>query len=88
MNSSRKKALMSQQPVERLAKNKGRAKQRLAGLAAGSLLVLQSMLLGTFPAIAQKSESDTLSYGELLQKIDRGEVARVELDPEQPIAKS
>ena len=79
--------MIGRQPVERLAKNKRRAKQRLAGMAAGSLLVLQSMLLGTFPAIAQKSESDTLSYGELLQKIDRGEVTRVELDPEQPIAK-
>jgi cell division protease FtsH len=86
MSSSRKKALIDRQTVERLA-TKGRAKKRLAGIAAGSLLVLQSMFLGTFPAIAQKSESDTLSYGELLQKIDRGEVTRIELDPEQPIAK-
>ncbi len=87
MSSSRKEALISQQPVQRLAKNKGKTKQRLVRLAAGSLLVLQSMLINTFPAIAQKSESDTLSYGELLEKIDSGEVTRVELDPEQPIAK-
>nr|WP_235355174.1 ATP-dependent zinc metalloprotease FtsH [Aliterella atlantica] len=44
------------------------------------------MLIGT-PAIAQKAEKDALTYGELLQKIDAGQVSRVELDPEQPIAK-
>ncbi len=86
MSSSRKKALISQ-PVNKLIKNKGIAKQRLGKLAASSLLIIQSMLIGTFPAIAQKSEAEALSYGELLQKIDRGEVTRVELDPEQPVAK-
>ena len=87
MSISRKKALKSQQPAERLAKNRVTAKQRLATLAAGSLLIVQSMLFGTFPANAQKSETEALSYGELLEKIDSGEVTRVELDPEQPIAK-
>jgi len=87
MSSFRKKALKSQQPAKRVAKNKSTAKQRLAGLAVGSLLVLQSMLIGAFPANAQKSESEALSYGELLEKIESGEVTRVELDPEQPIAK-
>ncbi|KJH72019.1 cell division protein FtsH [Aliterella atlantica CENA595] len=69
-----------------MAGNKGVAKQNLRRLAAGSLLILQSMLIGT-PAIAQKAEKDALTYGELLQKIDAGQVSRVELDPEQPIAK-
>ena len=87
MSISQKKALKSQQPSERLAKNRVTAKQRLATLAAGSLLIVQSMLIGTFPANAQKSETEALSYGELLEKIDNGEVTRVELDPEQPIAK-
>ncbi len=87
MSSYRKKALISQQPVERVAKHKGITKQRLGHLAAGSLLIVQSMLIGAFPAIAQKSESGTLTYGKLLEKIDSGEVTRVELDPEQPIAK-
>jgi len=85
MTGFRKKAL-NQQPENRMAGNKGVAKQNLRRLAAGSLLILQSMLIGT-PAIAQKAEKDALSYGELLQKIDAGQVTKVELDPEQPIAK-
>ncbi|WP_045054496.1 ATP-dependent zinc metalloprotease FtsH [Aliterella atlantica] len=86
MIGSRKKALKSQQSDNKIAGNKGVAKQNLRRLAAGSLLILQSMLIGT-PAIAQKAEKDALTYGELLQKIDAGQVSRVELDPEQPIAK-
>lgn len=96
MTGFRKKAL-NQQPENRMAGNKGVAKQNLRRLAAGSLLILQSMLIGT-PAIAQQAQKDAsscealrktnkLCYSELLQKIDAGKVTKVELDPEQPIAK-
>ncbi|MBW4650263.1 MAG: AAA family ATPase, partial [Kastovskya adunca ATA6-11-RM4] len=37
------------------------------------------------PALAQ-AEEETLSYGELLQKVDAGEVTRVEIDPGSRVA--
>lgn len=57
----------------------------LTGALAASWLVLQSMLVGT-PALAQK-EREPLTYGELLQKIEAGEVTKIELDPDQNTAK-
>jgi cell division protease FtsH len=54
-------------------------------LAAGAIML--HPLLGGAPALAQKAERDTLTYGELLQKIDKGEVKRVELDESQQVAR-
>ncbi|AFY80640.1 ATP-dependent zinc metalloprotease FtsH [Oscillatoria acuminata] len=54
-----------------------------AMLASG--ILTQGVLLTT-PAIAQ-TEATALSYGELLQKIDAGEVQRVAVDPAQGVAR-
>ena len=51
---------------------------RLRQLATGWMIV-QTVLLAT-PALAQKQD-DSLTYSELLAKIDAGQVSRVELDP-------
>lgn len=53
--------------------------KRLSSLVA-SLIIAQGVMLGT-PALGQKSGRDTLTYGELLTKIDAGEVQKVILDP-------
>jgi cell division protease FtsH len=53
--------------------------KRLSSLVA-SLVIAQGVMLGT-PALAQKSAKETLTYGELLEKIDAGEVKGVVLDP-------
>jgi len=46
---------------------------------AASLLLIQGVALGT-PAQAQQAENKTLTYGELLKKIDNDEVLRVQID--------
>ena len=48
--------------------------------------VLTQGLLLTLPAMAENSR-DTLTYSELLKKIDAGEVAKVEVDEAQRVAK-
>jgi cell division protease FtsH len=53
---------------------------------AASLLLFQGVVLGT-PAQAQQNQQPNLSYGQLLQKIDDGEVTKVEVDPATRIAK-
>ncbi|WP_041268495.1 ATP-dependent zinc metalloprotease FtsH [Geitlerinema sp. PCC 7407] len=55
------------------------------GAIALGWLILQGSLAG-LPAFAQK-ESESLTYSELLSKIDAGEVSSIELDPTQRIAK-
>ncbi|RUR83508.1 ATP-dependent zinc metalloprotease FtsH [Chlorogloeopsis fritschii PCC 6912] len=68
---------MKQQPKKRIA---------LTGALAAGLMMLPGFVGGT-PALAQKAERDSLTYGELFQKIDRGEVKRVELDESEQIAR-
>jgi cell division protease FtsH len=53
---------------------------------AASLLIFQGVMLGT-PVQAQQTEQKSLSYGQLLQKVDAGEVTRVEIDPATRVAK-
>ena len=57
----------------------------VAGTIAAGLIALQSLLVGT-PALAAKGDRNALTYGELLQKIDSGQVAAVELDESQQLA--
>ena len=68
-----KKVLRGQQPLSRKA---------LTGVAAASWIILQSMLVGT-PALAQKQERNSLTYGNLLKEIEAGKVTKIELDPAQ-----
>ncbi|MBW4612138.1 MAG: ATP-dependent zinc metalloprotease FtsH [Desmonostoc vinosum HA7617-LM4] len=44
-------------------------------------------IFGVTPALAQKAERDSLSYGELIKKAKQGEIKRVELDETEQIAK-
>ncbi len=58
----------------------------LTGALAAGLIMLPGMLGGT-PALAQKAERDSLSYGELIRKTEKGEVTRVELDETEQVAR-
>ncbi|MGF1515887.1 MAG: ATP-dependent zinc metalloprotease FtsH [Elainellaceae cyanobacterium] len=59
-----------------------RFQPRRASIAAG-LITFTWMLLQSLsvPALAQSVEEDELSYSELLEKIDSGDVSRLEIDP-------
>ncbi len=77
MKSFGKKTLMKQ----RLTKH-----ATLTGALAASLLMLPGILGGT-PALAQKADRDSLTYGELIKKTEKGEVKKVELDETEQVAK-
>jgi len=72
-----KKALTKHSAVKRKA---------FAGLLSASLL-LSGAFGGTSALAQQKKESDEFTYGNLLTKIEQGEVKRVELDETERIAK-
>ncbi len=76
MRGSREKALMRQRPANGL----------VTGAIAASWIILQGLIGGT-PALAQKAESNSLTYGELLKKIDERKVTKVEIDPNDQMAK-
>ncbi|BAZ30451.1 FtsH peptidase [Cylindrospermum sp. NIES-4074] len=56
------------------------------GALAAGLIMLPALFGGT-PALAQKSERESLTYGELIQKTDKGEVKKVELDEVEQVAR-
>ena len=68
---------MGQRPAKRLA---------FTGAVAASLMVLQGLVVGTPPVLAQKAENN-LTYGELLKEIDAGKVSKVEIDPTEQTAR-
>ncbi|MBD2355625.1 ATP-dependent zinc metalloprotease FtsH [Tolypothrix sp. FACHB-123] len=57
-----------------------------AGALAASLMLLPGIVAGN-PALAQKAERNSLTYGELIKRTEKGEVAKVELDEAENIAK-
>jgi cell division protease FtsH len=65
--------------------NKQTLPQKFWRLAA-SLMILQGVALAT-PVQAQQAGNKNLTYGQLLQKVDAGEVTKVEIDPATRIAK-
>ncbi|PMB26918.1 ATP-dependent zinc metalloprotease FtsH [Fischerella thermalis] len=81
MRSFEKKVSKKQRPTKRAA---------LAGALVAGLIMLPGFVEGTPPALAQKAEqqqdNNTLTYGRLLQKIENGEVARVDLDETEKVA--
>jgi cell division protease FtsH len=78
MTNFGKKALIKQQSTKRVA---------WTGALAASLIMLPGIFGGT-PALAQqKAERDSLTYGELIKKTEKGEVKKVELDESEQIAK-
>ncbi len=78
MRNFENKALKKQRPTKRIA---------FTGALAAGLIMLPGFVGGTPPALAQKAERDSLTYGELIQRIDKGEVTRVELDETEQIAR-
>ncbi len=56
------------------------------GALAASLIMLPTMFGGN-PALAEKTERDSLTYGGLIQKINQDQVKKVELDETEQIAK-
>ncbi|MFB2897499.1 ATP-dependent zinc metalloprotease FtsH [Aerosakkonemataceae cyanobacterium BLCC-F50] len=58
----------------------------LTGAITASWLLLQSALPGVPPVLAS-DQQETMSYNELLKKIDAGKVTKVDIDPTQRIAK-
>ncbi|WP_017749256.1 ATP-dependent zinc metalloprotease FtsH [Scytonema hofmannii] len=79
MKKVEKKTSMKKQAAKRAA---------LTGALAASLLVLPSVSGGA-SALAQKAERDSqaLSYGDLIQKVQSGEIAKVELDETEQVAR-
>ncbi|MDZ8189464.1 MAG: ATP-dependent zinc metalloprotease FtsH [Nostoc sp. ChiSLP02] len=77
MTNLQKKALKKQGSSKRVA--------WIGGLAA-SLMMLPGILGGT-PVLAQKAESNSLEYGELIEKAKAGEIQKVELDEAEQIAR-
>jgi cell division protease FtsH len=72
-----KKALRKQHSTKRVS---------LAGAIAATMIMLPG-IFGNSPVLAQKAESKSLSYGQLLQKTERGEVKKVEIDESEKVAK-
>lgn len=58
----------------------------LASLLAASLMILQGVVTSA-PALAQKAKANSLSYGDLLQKIDKKEVKSLEIDKTEQVAR-
>jgi cell division protease FtsH len=73
-----KKPLMKQRKTKRAA---------LTGALAAGLIMLPGFFGGT-PALAQqKAERESLSYGKLIEKIEKREVKTVELDESEQVAR-
>ena len=83
-NNSSMRAWTGQGQPKNSKENRAKKPKRFWQLAAG-LMIFQGMLLGS-PALA-KVEQNTLSYGDLLQKIDANQVTKVEIDPATKIAR-
>ncbi|HEY9726289.1 MAG TPA: ATP-dependent zinc metalloprotease FtsH [Chroococcales cyanobacterium] len=87
-NSSRMRGWMGDKlargSTEGRTTHNGVAKQQTAPRnfwrLAASLLLVQGVVMST-PAQAQQTDQRTLSYGQLLQKVDAGDVTKVEIDP-------
>ncbi|MFN6539843.1 MAG: ATP-dependent zinc metalloprotease FtsH [Nostoc sp. EkiNYC01] len=77
MTNLEKKALIKQGSSKRVA--------WIGGLAA-SLMMLPG-IFGSTPVLAQKPESNSLNYGQLIEKAKAGEIQKVELDEAEQIAR-
>ncbi|MCL6753238.1 ATP-dependent zinc metalloprotease FtsH [Nostoc sp. CCCryo 231-06] len=56
------------------------------GAIAASLIMLPG-IFGSTPVLAQKAESTSLNYGDLIKKAKAGEIQKVELDETEQLAK-
>lgn len=91
MTNLGKKALIKGQSSKRvtwvgaLAFAKRLVEKPAVGIAA-SLIMLPGIFVST-PVLAQKAESTSLNYGDLIKKIKAGEVEKVDIDESEQIAK-
>jgi cell division protease FtsH len=72
-----KKALRKQRQTKRVA---------WTGALAATMMMLPGILGGS-PVLAQKVENKSLTYGQLLQKTEQGEVKKVEIDDTEQVAR-
>jgi cell division protease FtsH len=84
MTNLGKKALVKRQSSKRIAWVGALAKPAV-GIAA-SLIMLPGVFL-TSPVLAQKAESTSLNYGDLIKKAKAGEIQKVELDETEQLAR-
>ncbi|MBD2743200.1 ATP-dependent zinc metalloprotease FtsH [Coleofasciculus sp. FACHB-1120] len=78
-------AWIGERPTKRSKENSAKPAPRRFWQVAASLMIFQGMLLSP-PALA-KAEQNTLSYGDLLQKLEANQVTKVEIDPATRMAK-
>ncbi|MFM7408121.1 MAG: ATP-dependent zinc metalloprotease FtsH [Cuspidothrix sp.] len=65
----------------------GSSQNHLLGVVAAGLMMLPG-IIGDSPVLAQqKNDRNSLTYGELIQKADKGEVKKVELDQTEQVAR-
>ncbi|MEH2424839.1 MAG: ATP-dependent zinc metalloprotease FtsH [Nostoc sp.] len=77
MTNLGKKALIKRQSSKRVA---------WVGALAASLIMLPGIFEST-PVLAQKAESTSLNYGDLLKKANAGEIQKVDIDETEQIAR-
>ncbi|AVH70952.1 ATP-dependent zinc metalloprotease FtsH [Nostoc sp. 'Lobaria pulmonaria (5183) cyanobiont'] len=84
MTNLGKKALIKRQSSKRVAWF-GALAQPAFGIAAS--LIMLPVIFGSTPVMAQKAETTSLNYGDLIKKVKAGEVEKVELDETEQLAK-
>lgn len=77
---------MTNFPKKALTKHHSSKRIALTGALAASLIMLPGIFSST-PALAQKVERETLTYGKLLEKTEKDQVQKVELDESEQIAR-
>ena len=81
MKNLHKKALIKQQLLG------SSPRHVLAGVIAAGLMTLPGMIGGNPVLAQQKTQRNSLTYGELIQKASKGEVKKVELDQAEQTAR-
>ncbi|MFO5490946.1 MAG: ATP-dependent zinc metalloprotease FtsH [Cuspidothrix sp.] len=65
----------------------GSSQRHVLGVVAAGLMMLPGIVMNSPVLAQQKTDRNSLSYGELIQKADKGEVKKVELDQTEQIAR-
>ena len=81
MKNFHKKALMKQRLIG------SSPRHLLTGVMAAGLMMLPGMVGASSVLAQQKPERNSLTYGELIRKADKGEVKKVELDQSEQTAR-
>lgn len=65
----------------------GSSQRHVLGVVAAGLMMLPGIVVNSPVLAQQKTDRNSLSYGELIQKAEKGEVKKVELDQTEQIAR-